>query len=208
MWEGEVNEKSIIRWNGFGDDGIHRSNGSQMDPASQTIVAGEIFYATITVYAVTNMKGDAVDLNFDHGATQVTGIIKGDFLKTGGSTIGLGTLDNTAGTATFCYSPDTCTWTPVSGEWAHGGTFDMSLTNVEIRNVDNELIPANISDDRVTILSPPTTATPTSTRTSKPDVSEKVIVVFDTTEENTTDININTSSLQSEKENRSNIYPA
>jgi hypothetical protein len=146
MWKGEVNEKSIIRWNGFADDGIRRSNGSRMDPASQTIVAREIFYATIRSIPVTNMKGDAVDLNSDYAVMQVTGIIEWDFLKTGGSTIVLGTWDNTAGTTTFEYSPDTCTWTPVSGKWAHGSTYNMSLTNVEVRNANNELVPANISE--------------------------------------------------------------
>ena len=176
----------------------------RVDPASQTVTAGDAFYMNITVEDVVNIKGNAAGLNFDPDVMQVTGITEGDFLKTGGSTIGVGNWDNTAGTAAFAYSLGTGTWTTVSGSGtlatiefdiypdAPEGVYDLSLTNVEIRDTNNELIQADISNDSVTVLSPPTTATatPTATRTSTSDVSEKGVVVFGGTEEGVADTHV------------------
>ena len=180
----------------------------RVSPASQTVTAGDPFHVNITVEDVVNMKGNAAGLNFDPDVMQVTGITEGDFLKTGGSTIGVGNWDNTAGTAAFGYSLGTGTWTTVSGSGtlatiefdiypdAPEGVYDMSLTNVEIRDTNNELIQADISNDSVTVMSPPTTATATptatrtSTRTSTPDVSEKGVVVFGGTEEGVADTHV------------------
>ena len=176
----------------------------RVDPASQTVTAGDAFYMNITVEDVVNIKGNAAGLNFDPGVMQVTGITEGNFLKTGGSTIGVGNWDNIAGTAAFGYSLGTGTWTAVSGSGtfatiefdiypdAPAGVYDLSLTNVEIRDTNNELIQADISNDSVTVLSPPTTATatPTATRTSTSDVSEKGVVVFGGTEEGVADTHV------------------
>jgi hypothetical protein len=173
----------------------------KVDPASQTVAAGDAFYMNVIVEDVEDMKGDGAVLNFDPDVMYVTGITEGDFLKTGGSTIGVGRWDNTAGTATFAYSLGAGTWTTVSGSGtlatiefdiypdAHAGVYDLSLTNVEIRDTNNELLPRDVVDGMVTILST-TTSTPTSTRTPRPDSGGRTVVVFDATGEGTTDINI------------------
>jgi hypothetical protein len=174
----------------------------RVSPASQTVTAGDPFHVDVVVVDVDDLKGNAATLNFDPGAMQVTGITEGDFLKTGGSTIGIGNWDNTAGTAAFGYSLGTGTWTTVSGSGtlatiefdiypdALGGTYDLTLNNVEIGDANNELLPRDVVDGTVTILSPPTTATPTATRTSTPDVSEKGVVVFGGTEEGVADTHV------------------
>ena len=135
----------------------------RVDPASQTILAGNNFQVDVVVEDVVNMKGDAAVLNFDPGAMQVTGIIEGDFLKTGGSTTGIGIWDNTAGTAVFGYTLGTGTWTTVSGSGtlatiqfstypgAPADTYDLNLTDVELRNASNELIPTDVVDGEVII---------------------------------------------------------
>ena len=174
----------------------------KVDPASQTVAAGDAFYMNVTVEDVEGMKGDGAVLNFDPDVMYVTGITEGDFLKTGGNTIGVGRWDDTAGTATFAYSLGASTWTTVSGSGAlatiefstypdaPAGTCDLILTDVEIRNASNVLIPTRVSNDRVTILSPLTTATPTATRTSTTGSSGSGVIIFDATGEGTTDMNI------------------
>jgi hypothetical protein len=135
----------------------------KVDPASQTVAAGDAFHVTVTVEDVEDMKADQAVLNFNPSVMHVTGVAEGDFLKTGGSTIGLGTWDNIAGTATFGYSL-TGTWTPVGG----GGTlatiefeihpdapadvYDLSLTDVELIDANNEAIPRDVSNGAVTII--------------------------------------------------------
>ncbi|MEA1944223.1 MAG: cohesin domain-containing protein [Euryarchaeota archaeon] len=135
----------------------------KVDPASQTIAAGDVFYVDVTVKDVVGMKGDAAILNFDPGVMQVTGIVEGDFLKAGGSTLSVFTWDNTAGTATFGYSLSGASTVTGSGTLATirfdtypdapTGTYDLSLTDVELRDASNELIiPIYVVDGTVTIL--------------------------------------------------------
>ena len=131
-------------------------------PASQTVAAGDTFHVNITVEDVTNMRADQAVLNFNPGVMFVTGVAEGDFLKTGGNTIGLGTWNNTTGTATFGYSL-TGTWTPVGGSGtlatiefetypdALAGTYDLSLTDVVLINASNGEIPTTVVDGTVTI---------------------------------------------------------
>ena len=172
-------------------------------PASQTVAAGDAFHVAVTVEDVEDMKADQAVLNFNPGVMHVTGVAEGDFLKTGGSTIGLGMWDNTAGTATFGYSLGSGTWTPVGGGGtlatiefeihpdASAGIYDLSLTDVVLIDAKNDKISTGLSNDVVTILSPTTaTATATQTRTSTHDGGGKGVVVFDATEESTTDMNI------------------
>ncbi|MEA1944995.1 MAG: cohesin domain-containing protein, partial [Euryarchaeota archaeon] len=167
----------------------------KVDPASQTVAAGDVFYVNVTVKDVVGMKGDAAILNFDPGVMQVTGIVEGDFLKAGGSTLPVSTWDNTAGTATFGYTL-WGTFSTVSGSGtlatimfdtypdAPAGTYDLSLTDVELRDASNDEISIDISNGMVTILSP------TRTRTSTSGSSGSGIVISDTTGEGTADTNI------------------
>ena len=142
----------------------------RVDPASQTVAAGDAFHVDITAEDVTNMKADQAVLNFNPGVMMnVTGVTEGDFLKTGGNTIGLGTWDNTAGTATFGYSL-TGTWTPVNGNGilatiefetcpdALAGAYDLNLTSVVLVDANNDEIPTEIFNGMVIITdkTPPT----------------------------------------------------
>ena len=135
----------------------------KVDPAVQTVAAGDAFCVNVIVEDVANMRADQAVLNFDPGVMQVTGVNKGDFLKTGGSTIGLGTWDNTAGTATFGYSL-TGTWTPVGGSGtlatiefetypdALAGIYDLSLKDVVLINASNGEILTGVFNGAVMIL--------------------------------------------------------
>ncbi|MEA1945399.1 MAG: cohesin domain-containing protein [Euryarchaeota archaeon] len=133
-------------------------------PASQTVAAGDPFHVDVVVVDVDDLKGYAATLNFNPGAMQVTGITEGAFLKTGGTTVPIFSLDNVTGTATFAstlgfYDP----WTTVSGSGilatiqfstypgAPADTYDLTLTNVELRNASNALIPISVVDGTVTI---------------------------------------------------------
>ena len=172
----------------------------KVDPASQTVAAGDAFYMNVTVEDVVDLAADQAVLNFDPDVMQATGIIEGDFLKTVGSTLGVGKWDNTAGTATFSYSfidpLDKVSGNGILGTIefntypdAPAGTYDLSLTNVVLINVSDAEISTGTSNGAVTILSP-TTATPTQTRTSTRDGGGSGIVIFDATGEGTTDMNI------------------
>lgn len=170
------------------------------DPALQTVAAGDAFYMNVTVEDVVDLAADQAVLNFDPDVMQATGIIEGDFLKTVGSTLGVGKWDNTAGTATFSYSfidsLDKVSGNGILGTIefntypdAPAGTYDLSLTNVVLINVSDAEISTGTSNGAVTILSP-TTATPTQTRTSTRDGGGSGIVIFDATGEGTADVNI------------------
>jgi hypothetical protein len=138
----------------------------RVDPASQTVVAGDPFYVNVAVEDVDDLKGNVAILNFDPGAMQVTGIVEGDFLKAGGSTIGIPpAIDNTAGTAMFAYTLSGASVVSGGGalatiefdtySYAPASTYDLSLTGVELRNASNDLISRDVVDGTVTILSPP-----------------------------------------------------
>jgi hypothetical protein len=136
----------------------------RVDPASQTIAAGDPFHVNITVEDVVNMKGNAATLNFDPSVMQVTNITEGDFLKTGGRTVGVGNWDNTTGTAVFGYTLGFYDpWTTVDGSGtlatiqfstypdAPADTYDLILTDVELRNATNDLIPRDVVNGNVPI---------------------------------------------------------
>ena len=136
----------------------------KVDPASQTIAAGDAFHVEVIVENVTNMKACGAILNFDPGVMQVTGIIEGDFLKTGGGTIGFGMWDNTTGTADFSYALTFPGGTPVTGSGTlatiefeactPADTCDLSLTDVELIDASDEEMPTDVSNGAVTITPP------------------------------------------------------
>jgi len=137
----------------------------EVDPSSQTVSGGDAFHVNVIVDDVVDMRADQAVLNFDPDVMQVTGVVEGDFLKTGGNTIGLGMWDNTAGTATFGYSLYG-SWTAVSGGGtlatiefetypdAPPGTYDLNLTDVELVNASNDTIPTGVFNGTVTITPP------------------------------------------------------
>jgi hypothetical protein len=138
----------------------------KVDPASQTVAAGDAFQVNITVENVVDMKADQAVLNFDPSVMQVTSVTEGDFLEsTGGSAIGTKDYDNTAGRAWVGYSLYG-TFTPVSGSGilatiefeidpnAPGGTHDLSLTGVELINASNGDISTGVTNGTITIPKP------------------------------------------------------
>ena len=163
----------------------------RVDPESQTVAAGDVFHVNVIVEDVTNIKADQAVLNFDPGVMNVTGVTEGNFLKkTGGNTIGLGTWDNTAGTATFGYSL-TGTWIPVGGSGtlatiefetcpdALAGAYDLNLTNVVLIDANNDEIPTEIFNGMVIIMdkTPPTVEIISPANDTWFD-SEDVVVTF------------------------------
>jgi hypothetical protein len=135
----------------------------KVDPSSQTVAAGDAFCVNVIVEDVANMRADQAVLNFDPGVMYVTGVIEGNFLKTGGNTLPIILWNNTAGTATFAYTL-TGTWTPVNGSGhiatiefetypdAPADTCNLSLTDVVLVDASNETIPTEIFNGAVTIM--------------------------------------------------------
>jgi len=134
----------------------------KVDPAAQGVMAGEPFSVNVCVEDVTNMDGDQTTLNFDPGAMQATGIVEGDFLLTGGTTLGFPIINNTGGTAVFAYVLSD--GTPVTGSGVLAtinfdtnasaeGIFDLRLTDVILSNGNgNEITIDAIINGTVTIL--------------------------------------------------------
>jgi len=156
-----------------------------VEPTSQTIRPGENFVVSITIENIMDMNADQATLNFDPGAMQATGIVEGEFLKSGGTTIPIKIIDNTTGQATFAYALTTGS---VSGSGtlatinfdtnpsAEKGVFNLDLTNIMLANtIGDTIVIDKISNGTVTIMGEPivtatavATTTPTATITSTP----------------------------------------
>jgi len=137
-------------------------------PDSQTVLAGENFSVNITIEDVTNMDAAQARLFFDPSAMNATGGIEGEFLKSGGSTLGSPIINNTEGFAGFVYMllPGGA---PVTGSGVLAtinfntseeaeGTFNLNLTEIIINTTAGE-IPVDAYNGTVKILTP--TPTPT-----------------------------------------------
>ena len=159
----------------------------RVDPTSQLVAAGDPFHVDVIVVDVDGLKGDAAILNFDPSAMQVTGITEGAFLKTGGNTLPFASWDNAAGTATFAYAL-WGTYIPVSGSGTLAtiqfstngteGTYDLILTGVELRDTNNDLIPADVVDGTVAKDNTPPTVEITSPADDHWFDSENVVITF------------------------------
>ena len=134
----------------------------KVDPATQTVIAGESFSVNVRVEGVTSMGAGDADLNFDPGAMQVTEIVEGDFLNSVGSTHGFGNWDNAAGTATFSYSLTTpCVGATGSGVLATiyfntlpaaaPGAYKLDLEDVNLADCAGYPITVGVTDGAVTI---------------------------------------------------------
>ena len=132
----------------------------KIDPASQTVLPGESFSVNVIVEDVDlSMRANQVYLWFDPNAMQATGIIEGDFLKSGGHTWGMDRVNNTEGSVKFSYTLVEKIDVTGSGVIAtikfntnEEGTFDLSLTDVTIIDASNAEVPVDaISNGTVTI---------------------------------------------------------
>jgi len=131
----------------------------KIEPSTQGVSAGEGFSVDVTVEDVTNMAANGAILHFEPDAMQATKIIEGDFLKRGGTTLPVEIIDNTTGTVTFAYA---LTAGSVSGSGrlatieftataSAEGTFDLNLTDVELYDSNQNLIPKEVINGTVTI---------------------------------------------------------
>jgi len=132
-------------------------------PASQTVLPGQNFSVNVTVENVTNMNADGATLHFNSTAMQATGIIEGEFLKSGGSTIPIEEINNTAGTATFAYAlisgsvngSGVLATIEFTTNASVEGTFDLNLTEVHLVRPNATEIPTEVFNGTVTISRPP-----------------------------------------------------
>ena len=130
-------------------------------PATQTVTAGGSFSVNVNVEDVTKLGMCDMDLNFDPGAMQATGIVEGDFLKSAGSTLPIETIDNMNGKVTFSYSLMTfCVGASGSGVLATinfntnpaaPGKYNLDLTNVNLADCAASPITVGVSEGKVTI---------------------------------------------------------
>ena len=143
----------------------------KVEPASQTVRAGDPLSVNVTVENVTDMGMDGAALNFDPSAMQAIAIIEGDFLKSAGATLPVTIIDNMAGTATFSYS----LMTPGVGVSGNGtiatinfdtnasaeSVFNLNLTKVLLANsTGGRINVAKIFNGTVNLSLPDITITP------------------------------------------------
>ena len=151
----------------------------RVDPASQTVSAGDSFSVNVRVEDVTYMAMADADLNFEQNAMQATDIIEGDFLKSvpgGGGTLKVEIKDNTNGIVTFGYA----LMKPGVGAYGSGtlatinfntnpaveGVFNLNLTNVVLLDGDgNEITVDEIISGKVILIPLDITITSPENRT-------------------------------------------
>ena len=130
----------------------------KVEPASQTVLPGQSFSVNVTVEDVTDMASDGAILHFDPTAMQATGITAGVI-----SSFPIEDINNTAGTVTFGYALSTGSFSgsgPLATiEFAANasaeGTFNLNLTDVDLRRPDISSIPTEVFNGTVTISGPP-----------------------------------------------------
>ena len=133
----------------------------KVDPATQSVTPGEGFSVSVIIEGVTDMGMDQAVLNFDPGVMQATGIIEGDFLKSGGTTVPIEIIDNTTGRVIFAYALTTGS---VSGSGtlatinfdtdpsAAAGVYNLKLTEVALANsIGEPIVVDEVSQGTVTI---------------------------------------------------------
>ena len=141
----------------------------KVDPATQDVTPGDAFSVNVSVEDVTYMGADQATLNFDQGVMSVTGVTEGDFLKTGGGTVGAGMeiIDNVTGKVTFFYSLTGGPGIGVNGSGtlatiyfdtdsaAAPGVYNLDLTDVMLADGDgNEMPEREISNGTINIKAP------------------------------------------------------
>lgn len=87
----------------FAVSGVDATVVVKVVPASQTVRGGENFSVNVTIEDVTNMDAYQARFFFDPSAMNATGGIEGEFLKSGGSTVGAPIINNIEGFAGFVY---------------------------------------------------------------------------------------------------------
>jgi hypothetical protein len=138
----------------------------KIDPATQVVIAGNLFSVNIAVENVTELGADQATVSFDPQAIQVSQVTEGDFLKSAGPTIGVESIDNVNGAITFSYA----LMTPGIGVGGSGtlatinfttnlsanATFVVTLSNVLLSNGTGSPVPINdVVNGTVTLSAPP-----------------------------------------------------
>ncbi|CAD6491513.1 MAG: Cohesin domain protein [Candidatus Argoarchaeum ethanivorans] len=133
----------------------------KVDPATQSVTPGDEFSVSVIIEGVTDMGMDQAVLNFDPSVMQVSGIIEGEFLKSGGTTVPIEIRDNTTGRVTFAYALTTGS---VSGSGtlatinfdtspsAAEGVYNLKLTEVALANsIGDPIVVDEVSKGTVTV---------------------------------------------------------
>ena len=133
----------------------------KVDPATQSVTPGEGFSVSVIIEGVTDMGMDQVVLNFDPGVMQASGIIEGEFLKSGGATVPIEIIDNTTGRVTFAYALTTgsasgsgtlATINFDTDPSAVEGVYNLKLTEVALANsIGEPIVVEEVSKGTVTI---------------------------------------------------------
>jgi Cohesin domain len=134
-----------------------------ISPGSANVVVGQTFDIPVSVSQVSDLFSFQFDLSYDPIILELQSISEGSFLPTAGSTFFLpGTIDNTAGTATFTADSLVGAISGASGDGAlaifsfealTAGTSALTLSNVVlIDSLQNE-IPFGTTDGQVIVSS-------------------------------------------------------
>ncbi len=104
--------------------------GTVVSAGSSTAQVGEIFTLPVSIANATDVFAFQFDIAFDPAILQLLTVSEGGFLGTAGTTIfAPGTIDNTAGTATF--TADTLSG-PVPGASGRGVLADFTLQAISL----------------------------------------------------------------------------
>ena len=136
-----------------------------VNPVTQAVDVNDTVTVTIDVANVTDLYAFQLEVGFDPDVLRLDSIEEGDFLRSGGTTVGFdGSINNTAGTITgFFYT----LIRPVPGVTGSGalatliftgltnGTSDIELNNVKLVDSNIIEIPSSTTDGTVTVITPP-----------------------------------------------------
>ena len=158
----------------------------KVDPASQTLTIAGSFSVDVIVEDVTYMGADQLTLNFDPGAISVISVIEGGFLKSAGSTIGVGMedIDNVNGHVTFFYAlvtsgigvdgSGTLATISFTADASAEGTYDLELTEIVLGEGEgNEITVDAVFNGTVTIGQPTPTKNETGEKSPSPTPQNK-----------------------------------
>lgn len=133
----------------------------KVDPATQSVTPGDEFSVSVIIEGVTDMGMDQAVLNFDPSVMQVSGIIGGELLNSGGNTVPIEIIDNMTGRVTFAYALTTGS---VSGSGtlatinfdtspsAVEDVYNLKLTEVALANsIGDPIVVDEVSKGTVTI---------------------------------------------------------
>jgi hypothetical protein len=151
----------------------------KIEPATQSVAAGDAFTITVMVEDVTEMAGDQARVNFDPSALAVSSVTEGEFLKSAGETIGVSDqIDNENGRVTFSYAlrPQGSSVTGTGAlatvhfttQPSANGVFELQLTDLLFTNGAGSGFDVEAIKNGTLTITGGAEPTPTATPSSKP----------------------------------------